>query len=146
MDIRVNGNSVAGYKDAVVATDGSMLITLEKNGRSVDDILNIFAGGVKIEVIAVDGTITATYFNKAIDSVKLGTNTITVHIAVSKLEDDTADTINNRVDTSDGAIEELADMVADHEARILALEEQVAALVSASETKTETDSTETKEG
>ena len=142
MDIKVNGSALDGFKDAVVATDGSMLITIEKNGRSIDDILNIFASGAKIEVVN-DDTVTATYYNKVVDSIKFVDANVTVHIAVSELADDTAEELGGKIETSDGAIEELADMVADHEARILALEEQVAALVSASETKTET---ETKEG
>ena len=145
MDIKVNGSALDGFKDAVVATDGSMLITIEKNGRSIDDILNIFASGAKIEVVN-DDIVTATYYNKVVDSIKFVDANVTVHIAVSELADDTAEELGGKIETSDGAIEELADMVADHEARILALEEQVAALVSASETKTETDSTETKEG
>ena len=144
MDIRVNGAVLEGFKDAVIATDGSMLITLEQGKRTIDEILGIFADGVKIEIVN-EGAVSATYYNKTVDSIKLG-ELVTVHIAVSELADDTAEELGGKIETSDGAIEELADMVADHEARILALEEQVAALVSASETKTETDSTETKEG
>ena len=148
MDIRVNGKALEGFVDAVIATDGSMLITLEQGKRTIDEILAIFAEGVKIEVMQGD-TVTATYYDKTVDSIKLASGTVTVHIAVSKLEDDTAAEISGQIETSDGAIEELATMAADHEARIMALEEQVAALVSASESKTETDntaSTETQEG
>ena len=146
MDIRVNGAALEGFVDAVIATDGSMLITLEQGKRTIDEILGIFAEGVKIEVMQGE-TVTATYYDKLVDSIKLASGTVTVHIAVSKLEDDTAAEISGQIETSDGAIEELADMAADHEARILALEEQVAALVSASESKTEIDtaSTETAE-
>ena len=144
MDIRVNGAALEGFVDAVIATDGSMLITLEQGTRTIDEILGIFAAGVKIEVMQGD-TVTATYYDKTVDSIKLTSGTVTVHIAVSKLEDDTAAEISGQIETSDGAIEELATMAADHEARILALEEQVAALVSASETKTETDSTASTE-
>lgn len=148
MNIKVNGQALEGFMDAVIATDGSMLITLLQGERTIDEILAIFAGGAKIEVLSGDA-VTATYYNKAVDSVKLGSGTVTVHIAVSKLEDDTAAEISGQIETSDGAIEELAGMAADHEARILSLEEQVAALVAASETKaqesTEAESTSESE-
>ena len=66
-------------------------------------------------------------------------------LRVSELQESAEDEINGRIDTSDGAVEELAVMAADHEERILSLEEQVAALVAASESKTSKDSAETTE-
>ena len=146
-NIKVNGTPLSGFSNAVVAEDGSMLITMAREERTLDAIVGIFAGGAKIEVLS-DDTVTATYYNKTVDSVKLNGDMVTVHIAVNELSDDTAEEINGRVDTSDGAIEELAIMGADHEERILSLEEQVAALIAASESKTgevaasDTDSTE----
>lgn len=121
MDIRVNGSVLEGFKDAVIATDGSMLITVERGTRTIDDVLTVFADGAKIEAMSGE-TVTATYYNKTVDSIKLEGALVTVHIAVSELADDTAQEISGRVDTSDGAIEELATMAADHEARIAALE------------------------
>ena len=136
--IKVNGKVLAGYVDSVIATDGSMLITMTKEGRTLDAIVKLFGTGAKIEVLSGE-TVTATYYEKIVDSIKLDNENVTVHIAVSELSDTEAEEINGRVDTSDGAIEDLAAMVADHEGRIAALEEQIAALIPASETKTETE-------
>lgn len=136
--IKVNGKVLAGYVDSVIATDGSMLITMTKEGRTLDAIVKLFGTGAKIEVLSGE-TVTATYYEKIVDSIKLDNENVTVHIAVSELSDTEAEEINGRVDTSDGAIEDLAVMVADHEARIAALEEQIASLIPASETKTETE-------
>ena len=141
--IKVNGKVLAGYVDSVIATDGSMLITMTPEGRTLDAIVKLFGTGAKIEVLSGE-TVTATYYEKIVDSIKLDNENVTVHIAVSELSDSEAEEINGRVDTSDGAIEDLAVMVADHEGRIAALEEQIAALIPASETKTSTDSTETE--
>ena len=136
--IKVNGKVLIGYVDSVIATDGSMLITMTKEGRTLDAIVKLFGTGAKIEVLSGE-TVTATYYEKIVDSIKLDNENVTVHIAVSELSDTEAEEINGRVDTSDGAIEDLAVMVADHEGRIAALEEQIASLVPASETKTETE-------
>ena len=136
--IKVNGKVLAGYVDSVIATDGSMLITMAKEGRTLDAIVKLFGTGAKIEVLSGE-TVTATYYEKIVDSIKLDNENVTVHIAVSELSDTEAEEINGRVDTSDGAIEDLAVMVADHEGRIAALEEQIASLIPASETKTETE-------
>lgn len=136
--IKVNGKVLASYVDSVIATDGSMLITMTKEGRTLDAIVKLFGTGAKIEVLSGE-TVTATYYEKIVDSIKLDNENVTVHIAVSELSDTEAEEINGRVDTSDGAIEDLAVMVADHEGRIAALEEQIAALIPASETKTETE-------
>lgn len=136
--IKVNGKVLAGYVDSVIATDGSMLITMTKEGRTLDAIVKLFGTGAKIEVLSGE-TVTATYYEKIVDSIKLDNENVTVHIAVSELSDTEAEEINGRVDTSDGAIEDLAVMVADHEGRIAALEEQIASLIPASETKTETE-------
>lgn len=132
-NIKVNGKALEGFTNVTAAEDSSMLITMTREGRTLDAIVGIFAGGAKIELLSGE-TVTATYYNKTVDSVKLNGDIVTVHIAVNELSDDTAEEINGRVDTSDGAIEELAGMTADHEARIAALEEQIAALIPASET------------
>ena len=136
--IKVNGKVLVGYTDSVIATDGSMLITMAREDRTLDEIVTIFGAGAKIEVLSGE-TVTATYYEKIVDSIKLDNENVTVHIAVSELSDTEAEEINGRVDTSDGAIEDLAVMVADHEGRIAALEEQIASLIPASETKTETE-------
>lgn len=138
LNLKVNGTALEGFIDAVIASDGSMIISVTKGERSLDDIVGIFTDGAKIEVLS-DDTVTATYYNKTVDSIKLVGSEVRIHVAVNELSDTEAEEINGRVDTSDGAIEDLAVMVADHEARIAALEEQIAALIPASETKTETE-------
>lgn len=127
LNIKVNGKALEGFTNVVAAEDSSMLITMTREERTLDAIVGIFSGGAKIELLSGD-TVIATYYNKTVDSVKLNGDIVTVHIAVNELSDDTAEEINGRVDTSDGAIEELAVMGADHEVRIAALEEVVTAL------------------
>ncbi len=127
LNIKVNGKALEGFTNVVAAEDSSMLITMTREERTLDAIVGIFAGGAKIELLSGD-TVIATYYNKTVDSVKLNGDIVTVHIAVNELSDDTAEEINGRVDTSDGAIEELAVMGADHEVRIASLEEVVTAL------------------
>lgn len=127
LNIKVNGKALEGFTNVVAAEDSSMLITMTREERTLDAIVGIFAGGAKIELLSGE-TVIATYYNKTVDSVKLNGDIVTVHIAVNELSDDTAEEINGRVDTSDGAIEELAVMGADHEVRIASLEEVVTAL------------------
>lgn len=136
--VKVNGTELEGLKNIVIATDGSMRLSIDKGKKTLDAISKMFSDNAKIEVITGNET-TAIYYNKAVNSVKLDvkTNVIEVYLSTTALQESVEEEINGRVDTSDGAIEELAGMAADHEGRITSLEEQIAALISASETKTQ---------
>ncbi len=110
--IRVNGNE---YNASVVfATDGSMSMTFETN-----DTLEAIEGNFPVEcVIEVTekGETVAKYYNKQVLSLKVenGFNRkVTVVFAVSEIQQSAEDKLNDRADTSDGAIEELASLVAE---------------------------------
>ena len=138
--LKVNDTELEGLTNVVIATDGSMCISIEKGDKTLDAISKIFSANAKIEVITGTET-TAIYYNKAVNSIKLNVKTaiVEVYLSATALQESVEDEINGRVDTSDGAIEDLAVMAADHEDRIIALEEQIAALIPASETGTSTD-------
>lgn len=130
--IRVNGKEFDAA--AVFATDGSMSMTFTTTD-ALSKIEGYFPESVTIEVVE-GGEVTAKYYNKAVLSLKVTSGaerTVTVILRVSELQESAEDELNGRVDTSDGAIEELAIMAADHEERLLALEEQIAALIVANE-------------
>ncbi len=121
LTVKVNGKALDGFIDVIVGSDTSMIISVAKDGRTLDDIVGLFGDGAKIEVLS-DDTVTATYFNKAVDSIKLVGDEIRIHIAVNELQDSEVTELTDRADTSDGAIEDLAAMIADLEARVTALE------------------------
>ncbi len=126
--IRVNGKEFDAT--AVFATDGSMSMTFTTTD-ALSTIEGYFPESVTIEVVE-GGEVTAKYYNKAVLSLKVTSGaerTVTVILRVSELQESAEDELNGRVDTSDGAIEELAIMAADHEERLLALEEQIAGLI-----------------
>lgn len=109
--IRVNGNEYVA--SAVFATDGSMSMTFETN-----DTLEAIEGNFPVEcVIEVTekGETVAKYYNKQVLSLKVenGFNRkVTVVFAVSEIQQSAEDKLSERADTSDGAIEELAGLVA----------------------------------
>lgn len=121
LTVKVNGKALDGFIDVIVGSDTSMIISVAKDGRTLDDIVGLFGDGAKIEVLS-DDTVTATYFNKAVDSIKLVGDEIRIHIAVNELQDSEVTELTDRADTSDGAIEDLAAMITDLEARVTALE------------------------
>lgn len=142
--IRVNGKEFDAA--VVIAADGSMSISFETEEK-LSKIEGYFPESVTIEVVE-NGDVTAKYYNKAVLSLKSvngASRSVTVVLRVSELQESAEDELNGRIDTSDGAVEELAVMAADHEERILSLEEQVAALVAASESKTSEDAESTSE-
>ncbi len=60
---------------------------------------------------------------------------VEIALTTTSLEENAEGRLTERADISDGAIEELAGMVAAHEERLASMEEQIAALISASEIK-----------
>ena len=110
--IKVNGNEYVA--SAVFATDGSMSMTFETN-----DTLEAIEGNFPVEcVIEVTekGETVAKYYNKQVLSLKVenGFNRkVTVVFAVSEIQQSAEDKLSERADTSDGAIEELAGLVAE---------------------------------
>lgn len=109
--IRVNGNEYVA--SAVFATDGSMSMTFETN-----DTLEAIEAAFPLECIievTEKGETVAKYYNKKVLSLKveIGLNRkVTVVFAVSEIQQSAEDKLNDRADTSDGAIEELAGLVA----------------------------------
>ena len=146
VNVKVNGTELEGLKNIVIATDGSMCLSIDKGKKTLDAISKIFTDNAKIEVITGNET-TAIYYNKAVNSIKLDVKTavVEVYLSTTALQESAEEELNGRIDTSDGAVEELAVMAADHEGRILSLEEQVAALIAASEAKTQESVSETTE-
>ena len=148
--IRVNDRELDAA--LVITADGSMSISFVADA-SLSEIESWFPAEVTIEVVD-NGTTTAKYYNKSVESIKVfngESRTVTVVLRVSELQGSAEDEINDRIDTSDGAVEELAAMAAEHEVRmtsieeiVTSLEEQVNTLLSAFETKTEETTSETE--
>ena len=150
--IKVNGNEYVA--SAVFATDGSMSMTFETN-----DTLEAIEGNFPVEcVIEVTekGETVAKYYNKQVLSLKVenGFNRkVTVVFAVSEIQQSAEDKLSERADTSDGAIEELAGLVADQMARtdltkevIRTLEERIGKLETTVATLTAKNTTEVSNG
>ena len=112
--IRVNGNE---YNASVIfATDGSMSVTF-KTTDTLAEIENNFPLKCTIEVVE-NGEVVAKYYNKEVLALKITNNTVvgravTVVFAVSEIQQSAEDKLSERADTSDGAIEELAGLVAE---------------------------------
>lgn len=110
--IKVNGNEYVA--STVFATDGSMSMTFETK-----DTLEAIEGNFPVEcVIEVTekGETVAKYYNKQVLSLKVenGFNRkVTVVFAVSEIQQSAEHKLSERADTSDGAIEELAELVAE---------------------------------
>ena len=126
--IRVNGNE---YNASVVfATDGSLSMTFETTD-TLAVIENNFPLKCTIEVIE-NGEVVAKYYNKEVLSLKIENSAITcvvtVVFAVSEIQQSAEDKLSERADTSDGAIEELASLVADQMVRADSAEEVIGTL------------------
>ena len=110
--IRVNGKEYD--TTAVFATDGSMSMKFETNEK-LDAIERDFPFECIIEVIE-QGDVVAKYYNKNVMSLKIDNGDVrkvTVVFAVSEIQQSAEAKLNDRADTSDGAIEELAGLVAE---------------------------------
>lgn len=110
--IRVNGNEYVA--SAVVATDGSLRLSFETKD-TLEAIEGNFPSDCVIEVTEKGETV-AKYYNKKVLSLKVenGFNRrVTVVFAVSEIQQSAEDKLSERADTSDGAIEELAGLVAE---------------------------------
>lgn len=126
--IRVNGNE---YNASVVfATDGSMSVTF-KTHDTLSMIENNFPLKCTIEVVE-NGEVIAKYYNKEVLALKITNSAIarlvTVVFAVSEIQQSAEDKLSERADTSDGAIEELASLVADQMVRTDSAEEVIGTL------------------
>lgn len=110
--IRVNGNEYVA--SAVFATDGSMSMTFETK-----DTLEAIEGNFPVEcVIEVTekGETVAKYYNKQVLSLKVENGfkrKVTVVFAVSEIQQSAEDKLNDRANTSDDAIAELAALIAE---------------------------------
>lgn len=137
--IRVNGKEFAA--NTVFATDGSMSMAFDTKD-SLDMIEKQFPYECIIEVVE-NGEVVAKYYNKHVISLKIDNGDVrrvTVVFAVSEIQQSAEAKLNDRADTSDGAIEELAGLVAEqieatgalderttaHEERIAKLAERIA--------------------
>lgn len=127
--IRVNGNEYNA--SAVFATDGSMSVTF-KTTDTLAVIENNFPLKCTIEVVE-NGEVVAKYYNKEVLALKITNNSVvgravTVVFAVSEIQQSAEDKLSERADTSDGAIEELASLVADQMVRTDSAEEVIGTL------------------
>lgn len=124
--IVVNGNEYVA--SAIFATDGSMSMTFETN-----DTLEAIEAAFPLECIievTEKGETVAKYYNKKVLSLKveIGLNRkVTVVFAVSEIQQSAEAKLNDRADTSDGAIEELAGLVAEQMEATGALDERATA-------------------
>lgn len=149
--IRVNGKEFEA--NTVFATDGSMSMAFETKD-SLDMIEKQFPYECIIEVVE-NGEVVAKYYNKHVISLKIDNGDVrkvTVVFEVSEIQQSAEAKLNDRADTSDGAIEELAGLVAEqmeatgalderataHEEGIAKLEERIAKLEKAVATLTNT--------
>ena len=150
--IKVNGNEYVA--SAVFATDGSMSMTFETN-----DTLEAIEGNFPVEcVIEVTekGETVAKYYNKQVLSLKVenGFNRkVTVVFAVSEIQQSAEDKLNDRANTSDDAIAELAALIAEQMERtdsakgiIRTLEERISKLETTVATLTAKNTTEVSNG
>ncbi len=120
--IRVNGKEFDAT--TVFATDGSMAMSF-----ATDETLRVieadFPEEAIIEVVE-NGETVAKYYNKKVISLKVENGTqrkVTVVFAVSEIQQSAEAKLNDRADTSDGAIEELAGLVAEQMATVASLSE-----------------------
>lgn len=132
--IKVNDEELSGVKKVAVSADGLMVIALEKGKKSIEKIAAIFTANAKIEIVTC-GETTAIYYNKAVNSAKLLVNTgmVEITLATTALDENAEAQLTERADTSDGAIEELAVMAADHDVRLAAIEEIINKLTESEE-------------
>lgn len=150
--IRVNGNEYNA--SAIFATDGSLRLYFETND-TLEAIEGKFPSDCVIEVTEKGETV-AKYYNKKVLSLKVenGFNRkVTVVFAVSEIQQSAEDKLSERADTSDGAIEELASLVADQMVRtdsaeevIGTLEERIGKLETSVATLTAKNTTEVSNG
>lgn len=147
--IRVNGKVFDAA--TVFATDGSMSMAFASKDK-LDVIESYFPLECIIEVIEQDEVV-AKYYNKKVMSLRIengDTRKVTVVFTVSEIQQSAEAKLNDRADTSDGAIEELAGLVAEqmeatgalderataHEEGIAKLAERIAKLEQAAATQT----------
>lgn len=110
--IRVNGKVFDAA--TVFATDGSMSMAFASKDK-LDVIESYFPLECIIEVIEQDEVV-AKYYNKKVMSLRIengDTRKVTVVFTVSEIQQSAEAKLNDRADTSDGAIEELAGLVAE---------------------------------
>jgi len=120
--IRVNGKEFDAT--TVFATDGSMSMAFETND-SLDMIEKQFPHECIIEVVE-NGEVIAKYYNKHVISLKIDNGDVrkvTVVFAVSEIQQSAEAKLNNRAETADGAIEELAGLVAEQMVTVTSLSE-----------------------
>lgn len=125
--IRVNGKEFDAT--TVFATDGSMAMSF-----ATDETLRVieadFPEEAIIEVVE-NGETVAKYYNKKVISLKVENGTqrkVTVVFTVSEIQQSAEAKLNDRADTSDGAIEELAGLVAEQMGTTEELSKAVAVL------------------
>ena len=120
--IRVNGKEFDAT--TVFATDGSMSMAFETKD-SLDMIEKQFPHECIIEVVE-NGEVIAKYYNKHVISLKIDNGDVrkvTVVFAVSEIQQSAEAKLNNRAETADGAIEELAGLVAEQMVTVTSLSE-----------------------
>lgn len=150
--IRVNGNEYNA--SAVVATDGSLRLSFETKD-TLEAIEGNFPSDCVIEVTEKGETV-AKYYNKKVLSLKVEngfSRRVTVVFAVSEIQQSAEDKLSERADTSDGAIEELAALIAEQMERtdlakeiIRTLEERISKLETTVATLTAKNTTEVSNG
>ncbi len=125
--IRVNGKEFEAT--TVFATDGSMAMSF-----ATDETLGVIEANFPeesvIEVVE-NGETVAKYYNKKVISLKVENGTqrkVTVVFTVSEIQQSAEAKLNDRADTSDGAIEELAGLVAEQMGTTEGLSEAVTLL------------------
>lgn len=118
--IRVNGKEFEAT--TVFATDGSMAMSF-----ATDETLRVIEADFPEEAIVEvveNGEVVAKYYNKHVMSLKIDNGDIrkvTVVFAVSEIQQSAEAKLNDRADTSDGAIEELAGLVAEQMVTVASL-------------------------
>ena len=120
--IRVNGKEFDAT--TVFATDGSMSMAFETKD-SLDMIEKQFPHECIIEVVE-NGEVIAKYYNKHVISLKIDNGDVrkvTVVFAVSEIQQSAEAKLNDRAETADGAIEELAGLVAEQMVTVTSLSE-----------------------
>ena len=109
MKVIINGTT---YNDITWQNNGFYMQT----DMTLSEIEQVFSPGLTTDIVVIDGTEeVARYYNKGIDSIKV-TNTdprfVEVQFNLTQITQNAETEIRESLDCSDGAIAELADLIA----------------------------------
>lgn len=127
MKIYLNGR----YIQCGLVTSGDRMSIVMTGETTIREIYEGFMpeSMPEVTILEDDGSVYGVYMNQRVTGVHWNSDKVQIDLQVDPLDDTSAQVINARIDAqeestgiSDGAIEELAALVADLDARVTALE------------------------